>query len=82
MLLKVETSVYRIEYENMIAVKVHMEAIDKEKACICLLGFFTGKDAVYAECIASFNELSTAYDVYERIEAALMDGLAELEIRV
>lgn len=82
MLLKVETSAYWAEYENMIAVRLHMEAIGKDKACICLLGFFTGKDAVYAECIASFNELSTAYDIYERIEAALMDGLAELEICV
>ena len=82
MLLKVETSAYRAEYENMIAARLHTEVIDKDKVCICLLGFFTGKDAVYAECIASFNELSKVYGIYERIEAALMDGLAELEIKV
>lgn len=82
MLLKVETSVYQAEYENMIASRLHTEVIDKGKICICLLGFFAGKNTVYAECIASFDKLSKAYDIYEKIEAALVDGLAELEIKV
>lgn len=83
--LYVVTKEYSQEWENMISVSLHTEIIDKDNIVICLLGFFKdfGEDeTIYADCIYSFMEIEKAHKTHEKIEAALIDNLERLKIKL